>query len=66
MGSLKQPHHIDQLKCIKCGSCFDVCRLDAVKVVPKSAVKVDGNGHGNGHHVTPSPAPLAEGKEKAV
>jgi NADH:ubiquinone oxidoreductase subunit F (NADH-binding)/(2Fe-2S) ferredoxin/NAD-dependent dihydropyrimidine dehydrogenase PreA subunit len=64
-GSLKQPHTIDQLKCIKCGSCFDVCRLDAVRVVPKGAVpettvhvKVDGNGHGNGHGVTV--------KEKAV
>jgi NADH:ubiquinone oxidoreductase subunit F (NADH-binding)/(2Fe-2S) ferredoxin len=52
IGSLKQPHTIDQLKCIKCGSCFDVCRLDAVQVVPKDAVKVDGNGHGNGHGVT--------------
>jgi NADH:ubiquinone oxidoreductase subunit F (NADH-binding)/(2Fe-2S) ferredoxin/NAD-dependent dihydropyrimidine dehydrogenase PreA subunit len=65
-GSLKQPHHIDQLRCIKCGSCFDVCRLDAVKVVPKSAVAAGGNGHGNGHEVTPSPAPLAGGKEKAA
>jgi hypothetical protein len=51
-----------------------VCRLDAVKVVPRSAVEAAGNGHGNGHDETPSPtakgagssAPLAAGKEKAV
>ncbi len=58
-GELKQPHEIDQVRCIKCGACFDVCRLDAVKIVPKSAVQLDGNGHGgNGHGAT-------VGKEKA-
>ncbi|HEX2922453.1 MAG TPA: NADH-ubiquinone oxidoreductase-F iron-sulfur binding region domain-containing protein, partial [Chloroflexota bacterium] len=29
-GARKQVHKIDQSKCIKCGSCYDVCRLDAV------------------------------------
>jgi NADH:ubiquinone oxidoreductase subunit F (NADH-binding)/(2Fe-2S) ferredoxin/NAD-dependent dihydropyrimidine dehydrogenase PreA subunit len=30
-GVRKEPHVIDQLKCIKCGRCFEVCRFDAVK-----------------------------------
>jgi len=29
-GARKQVHSINQDKCIKCGSCYDVCRLDAV------------------------------------
>jgi NADP-reducing hydrogenase subunit HndC len=29
-GERKQTHVIDQDACIKCGSCFDVCRFDAV------------------------------------
>ncbi len=29
-GELKQPHVIDQDKCVKCGACLDVCRLKAV------------------------------------
>ncbi len=31
-GSVKEPHLIDQEKCIKCGACFDACRLNAVLV----------------------------------
>ena len=30
-GVRKEPHVIDQLRCIKCGRCFEVCRFDAVK-----------------------------------
>jgi len=30
-GKKKQVHVIDQKLCIHCGSCFDVCRFDAVK-----------------------------------
>ncbi len=30
-GSRREPHQIDQLRCIKCGQCFEVCRFDAVK-----------------------------------
>jgi NADH:ubiquinone oxidoreductase subunit F (NADH-binding)/(2Fe-2S) ferredoxin/NAD-dependent dihydropyrimidine dehydrogenase PreA subunit len=44
-GSLKQPHEIDQVKCIQCGACFEACRLDAIEVVPRAAVKGNGNGH---------------------
>ena len=29
-GESKQPHHIDQKLCIRCGSCFDVCKFNAV------------------------------------
>ena len=29
-GEAKQPHHIDQKLCIRCGSCFDVCKFNAV------------------------------------
>ena len=29
-GEKKQPHLIDQAKCIKCGACFDVCKFNAV------------------------------------
>ncbi len=32
-GDRKQPHAIDQSKCVKCGLCFDVCRFDAVRIV---------------------------------
>jgi NADH-quinone oxidoreductase subunit F len=28
----KKPVLLDQKKCIKCGSCYDVCKLDAVLV----------------------------------
>jgi len=31
-GERKQPHLIDQLKCTKCGTCFEVCKFDAIKV----------------------------------
>ena len=30
-GVRKEPHIIDQLRCIKCGRCFEVCRFEAVK-----------------------------------
>jgi NADH-quinone oxidoreductase subunit F len=29
-GQRKQPHVIDQVRCIKCGRCFEVCRFHAV------------------------------------
>lgn len=30
-GRRKEPHEIDQLRCVKCGNCFEVCRFDAVQ-----------------------------------
>ena len=30
-GKRKDPHLIDQLRCIKCGRCFEVCRFKAIK-----------------------------------
>jgi len=30
-GVRKEPHLIDQMRCIKCGRCFEVCRFDAVQ-----------------------------------
>jgi NADH:ubiquinone oxidoreductase subunit F (NADH-binding)/(2Fe-2S) ferredoxin/NAD-dependent dihydropyrimidine dehydrogenase PreA subunit len=30
-GKRKEPHVIDQARCIKCGRCFEVCRFDAVE-----------------------------------
>jgi NADH:ubiquinone oxidoreductase subunit F (NADH-binding)/(2Fe-2S) ferredoxin/NAD-dependent dihydropyrimidine dehydrogenase PreA subunit len=30
IGTRRQPHVIDQDRCIKCGKCFEVCRFDAV------------------------------------
>ena len=29
-GVVKQPHVIDQAKCIKCGTCMDTCRFGAI------------------------------------
>ncbi len=29
-GTARQPHVIDQERCIKCGECFNVCKFDAV------------------------------------
>jgi NADH:ubiquinone oxidoreductase subunit F (NADH-binding) len=29
-GTRREPHLIDQLQCIKCGRCFEVCRFNAV------------------------------------
>ena len=29
-GARKEPHIIDQERCVKCGQCFEVCRFDAV------------------------------------
>jgi NAD-dependent dihydropyrimidine dehydrogenase PreA subunit len=31
-GEKKNPHILDQEKCIKCGICYDVCKFDAVVV----------------------------------
>ena len=31
-GERKQPHHINQDKCIKCGICLENCKFDAIKV----------------------------------
>jgi NADH-quinone oxidoreductase subunit F/NADP-reducing hydrogenase subunit HndC len=31
-GSKKEPHHIIQDKCIKCGICFENCKFDAIAV----------------------------------
>jgi len=28
----KKPVILDQEKCIKCGACYDVCRLDSVEI----------------------------------
>jgi NAD-dependent dihydropyrimidine dehydrogenase PreA subunit len=32
-GEKKQPHHIEQENCIKCGICFDSCKFGAIKKV---------------------------------
>ena len=29
-GSVKEMHHIDTTKCIKCGSCMEKCRFGAI------------------------------------
>jgi NADH:ubiquinone oxidoreductase subunit F (NADH-binding)/(2Fe-2S) ferredoxin/NAD-dependent dihydropyrimidine dehydrogenase PreA subunit len=29
-GNRREPHVIDQARCVKCGRCFEVCRFDAV------------------------------------
>jgi NADH-quinone oxidoreductase subunit F len=31
-GEKKEPHLIDQARCIKCGLCFEVCKFEAVEV----------------------------------
>jgi len=31
-GGKKEPHHIDQDKCIKCGNCYHACKFDAVLI----------------------------------
>ncbi len=31
-GEKKEPHQLDQDKCIKCGICYDVCKFDAIVV----------------------------------
>ncbi len=30
-GARREPHVIDQTRCIKCGKCFEVCRFEAVE-----------------------------------
>jgi NADH:ubiquinone oxidoreductase subunit F (NADH-binding)/(2Fe-2S) ferredoxin/NAD-dependent dihydropyrimidine dehydrogenase PreA subunit len=30
-GEKRKPHQIDQVRCVKCGRCFEVCRFEAVK-----------------------------------
>jgi formate hydrogenlyase subunit 6/NADH:ubiquinone oxidoreductase subunit I len=30
-GEVKKPHVIDPDKCIKCGSCQEICRFNAIK-----------------------------------
>ncbi len=32
-GKRKEPHAIDQERCVKCGQCYEVCRFDAVERV---------------------------------
>lgn len=32
IGEKKQPHQIIQIKCSKCGMCYESCRFDAIKV----------------------------------
>jgi NAD-dependent dihydropyrimidine dehydrogenase PreA subunit len=31
-GIRKEPHRLDQDKCIKCGICYDVCKFDAIAI----------------------------------
>lgn len=31
-GEKKQPHKLDQAKCIKCGICYDACKFDAIVI----------------------------------
>jgi NADH-quinone oxidoreductase subunit F len=31
-GERKEPHRIDDLRCITCGICYDVCPIDAIKI----------------------------------
>ena len=31
-GERKKPHRIDSTRCIRCGTCFEVCKFDAVEV----------------------------------
>jgi NADH-quinone oxidoreductase subunit F len=31
-GEKKQVHKIDETRCIRCGTCYDACRFDAVKI----------------------------------
>ncbi len=33
-GEFKKPHVIDQEKCTRCGTCFDVCKIKAVMRLP--------------------------------
>jgi len=32
IGERKEPHHINQDKCIKCGVCLEACKFDAIRV----------------------------------
>jgi NADH:ubiquinone oxidoreductase subunit F (NADH-binding)/Pyruvate/2-oxoacid:ferredoxin oxidoreductase delta subunit/(2Fe-2S) ferredoxin len=31
-GTKKEPHHLDQAKCIKCGICYDMCKFNAIAI----------------------------------
>ncbi|WP_372683542.1 4Fe-4S binding protein [Desulfosarcina sp.] len=31
-GKKKEPHQLDQDKCIKCGICYDACKFDAIAI----------------------------------
>jgi ferredoxin len=31
-GEKKQPHQLEQTKCIKCGICYDACKFDAIVI----------------------------------
>ena len=35
-GETKQPHTIDQARCLDCGSCFDACRFGSVRIQKKA------------------------------
>jgi NADH:ubiquinone oxidoreductase subunit F (NADH-binding)/Pyruvate/2-oxoacid:ferredoxin oxidoreductase delta subunit/(2Fe-2S) ferredoxin len=32
VGTKKEPHHLDQAKCIKCGICYDMCKFNAIAI----------------------------------
>ena len=35
-GERKQPHTIDQDRCIACGACYDACKVGAIRFFPRS------------------------------
>ena len=34
-GSLKALHSIDQVKCIQCGACYQICKFDSIRRVKR-------------------------------
>ncbi len=34
IGRRREPHEIDQITCIRCGVCYQVCNLDAIEIKP--------------------------------
>ena len=40
-GEAKQPHVIDQVKCIRCGACFDSVQSAARSIVNKPGVSAE-------------------------